>query len=142
MPPAKRPRSNPAAAAAAGGLDHATTYGSGSSSMEGAVGVNRNPPTTLRQLAPRGRGSGPPGAGPGGPGRGPGPAAGGSSSMGAAGGMGFRSEHTPRPMDLGSMVPAEHDFAPREGELAGMGEGDELDVVAGAPRHFMSGGCG
>jgi hypothetical protein len=110
--------------------------------MEGAVGVNRNPPTTLRQLAPRGRGSGPPGAGPGGPGRGPGPAAGVSSSMGAAGGMGFRSEHTPRPMDLGSMVPAEHDFAPREGELAGMGEGDELDVVAGAPRHFMSGGCG
>lgn len=56
----------------------------------------------------------------------------------AAGGM--RSEHTPRPMDLGSMVPAEHDFAPREGELAGMGEGDEVEVAAGGPRHFISGG--
>jgi len=144
LPPTKRPRTNAAAAAAAAGssIDNAAAFGSGSSSV-GAVS-NPQAPTTLRQLAPRGRGSGAGSQGGLGSRGGQGAtAAGGSSSMGAAAAAaaaGTRSEHTPRPMDLGSMVPAEHDFAPREGELAGIGEGDEVEVAAGAPRHFISGG--
>lgn len=138
MPPTKRARTNAAAAAAAAGgvFDDpaaAGLGGSGSSSVGG-------PPTTLRQLAPRCRGSGQPVAGfRGGPGAAA--AAGGSSSMGGGGGAGLRSEHTPRPVDLGSMVPAEHDYAPREGELAGMGEQEVVALTPGAPRHFMSGRC-
>lgn len=140
MPPTKRARTNAAAAAAAGGggFDDSAAAGLGGSGSSSVGG----PPTTLRQLAPRGRGSGQLAVGfRGGPGAGA--AAGGSSSTGGgSGAAGFRSEHTPRPVDLGSMVPAEHDFAPREGELAGMGEQEVVALTPGAPRHFMSGGWG
>jgi hypothetical protein len=41
------------------------------------------------------------------------------------------------------MVPADHDFAPREGELAGMDESEVLEGwgAGAAAHHFMSGGC-
>jgi hypothetical protein len=50
------------------------------------------------------------------------------------------NEHTPRPADLGSMAPTDHEFAPREGELAGFGDDEVLPVELG-PKHFLSGGC-
>jgi hypothetical protein len=40
---------------------------------------------------------------------------------------------------LGSMAPCDHEFAPAEGELAGLGE--VLPVEAG-PKHFLSGAVG
>ncbi|KAF6257396.1 hypothetical protein COO60DRAFT_1235274 [Scenedesmus sp. NREL 46B-D3] len=70
----------------------------------------------------------------------------GGSSSGAAGGgggggsaaAGGRNDHTPRPADVGSMAPGQHEFAPREGELAGLEGGEVLPVEAG-PKHFLSG---
>jgi hypothetical protein len=93
----------------------------------------------LRQLAPRGgRGGG--GSSGNTPAVGYGGAGGAPGRGGGAGGEGrAKTDHTPRPGDLGSMVPAAHAFAPREGELAGMEEPHVLPVPAGSGRHYLSG---
>uniref|UniRef100_A0A383WMB0 MPN domain-containing protein n=1 Tax=Tetradesmus obliquus TaxID=3088 RepID=A0A383WMB0_TETOB len=69
------------------------------------------------------------------------------SSSAAAAAVGGRvnanNEHTPRRADLGCMAPAEHEFAPRPGELAGLGAGadgvDDVLPVELGPKHFLSG---
>lgn len=124
-PPPKKPRTSAAAAAA---------------DSSGAAGA-----PILKQLAPRGRGrsnaagSSSKGAAAAAAGTGNNSTSVGGSAAGGGGGSSSNklTDHTPRPQDLGSMLAAEHDYAPREGELVGLGDSDEPIIEPG--RHFMSG---